>query len=92
PLPGSLALPLSSERGLQEVTHWQGRRIDPTGLVSIGERELDLGTGTWISADPLGHLASWSLTNFANNDPSWNRLRVDCNQSILDAENLQRAP
>jgi len=69
PLPGSLALPLSSARNLPEVTHWQGRRIDPTQLVGIGERELDLGTGMWISGDPYGHFASWSLMTFCNGNP-----------------------
>jgi hypothetical protein len=35
PLPGSLALPLSSERGLHEVTHWLGKRLDETGLIWV---------------------------------------------------------
>ncbi len=69
PLPGSLALPLSAERGLHEAIHWQGRYIDPTGYIHIGKREFNPANGTWISADPLGHAASWSLHSYANGNP-----------------------
>lgn len=69
PLPGSLALPLSAERGLHEVTHWLGKRIDETGYVHLGEREYHPANGSWISADPLGHFASWDLYSFANGNP-----------------------
>jgi RHS repeat-associated protein len=69
PLPGSLALSLTDERGLHEVTHWLGKRIDETGYVHLGEREYNPASGGWISADPLGHFASWDLYSFANGNP-----------------------
>ena len=65
PLPGSLALPLSPERGLHEVTHWLGKRIDPTGFVNMGVRDINPQNGQFLSGDPFGHAGSWDLYSYA---------------------------
>jgi len=48
---------------------WRTRRADPTGYVWMGARFLDPRTNSFISPDPLGHAASWSLYDFADGDP-----------------------
>jgi len=69
PLPGSLALSLTAERGLHETTHWLGKRLDETGLIWIGARYYNPQSGTWLSSDPFGHVGSWDLYSLANGDP-----------------------
>jgi RHS repeat-associated protein len=68
PLPESLALPLSTERGLHEVTNWLGKRIDETGYINLGARPYNPQSGDFPTADPLGHAGSWDLYSLCNGD------------------------
>ncbi len=68
PLPGSLLWYLSPERKLHEVTHWQGKRMDPTGLISIGARYYDPESGQFVEPDPYGHFGSLDLFSYSGND------------------------
>ena len=69
-LPGSFSLPLSPERGLHEVTHWQGRRQDETGFINMGRRPYRPDSGDFPSADPYSHAGSWDLHSFALGNPA----------------------
>jgi RHS repeat-associated protein len=60
---------LSPSTTLAEATLWRGRRIDPTGYYWFGARYYEPTSGRWLSADPLGHDASWGLYGYAGNDP-----------------------
>ncbi len=72
------AVPDYSEegQGLAAATFWRGRRSDLTGLVYMGARYYDPGTGRFLSPDPLGHDSSASLYDYADGDPV-NRLDPD---------------
>jgi RHS repeat-associated protein len=60
---------LSLGMSLADTLQWRTRRIDPTGLYCLGARYYDPLGGRFISADPLGHEASWDLYSFADGDP-----------------------
>lgn len=62
--------------GVAEASVWRTRRVDPTGLVWMGARYYEPQSGRFVSADPLGHGASWSLYDYAGGDPV-NRLDPD---------------
>lgn len=49
--------------------NWQGRRVEPTGLIWMGARYYEPKSGRFVSADPYGHGASLSLYDYANGDP-----------------------
>lgn len=61
--------PFGSGISLAEATLWRSRRIDPTGLFWLGERYYEPHGGRFLSPDPLGHAASWSLYDYAGGDP-----------------------
>ncbi|MEX1118839.1 MAG: RHS repeat-associated core domain-containing protein, partial [Terrimicrobiaceae bacterium] len=68
PLPQYAAKTLESGASLIETSTWRTRRADPTGLTNLGARHYDKDSGSFISADPLGHATSWSLYDFASGD------------------------
>ena len=68
-LPGALPDYSEEGQGLAAATFWRGRRSDLTGLVYMGARYYDPGTGRFLSPDPLGHDASLSLYDYAGGDP-----------------------
>lgn len=69
PAAGSFQKPFSSAVNLAESTAWRTRRIDPTGFFWLGARYYEPNSGRFLSADPLGHGASWSLYDYAAGDP-----------------------
>ena len=75
-LPGALPDYSEEGQGLAAATFWRGRRSDLTGLVYMGARYYDPGTGRFLSPDPLGHGSSASLYDYADGDPV-NRLDPD---------------
>ena len=54
---------------LADTLTWRSRRIDPSGLYCLGARHYEPMGGRFLSADPLGHGASWDLYSFCNGDP-----------------------
>ncbi len=54
---------------LADSLAWRSRRIDPSGLCWLGARYYDPLAGRFMSADPLGHEASWDLYSFCSGDP-----------------------
>ncbi|GAB4167496.1 MAG: hypothetical protein Fur0032_05580 [Terrimicrobiaceae bacterium] len=68
PLPQYAARTLENGASFIEVSTWRTRRADPTGLINLGARHYDKESGSFISADPLGHATSWSLYDFAAGD------------------------
>lgn len=82
PLPGSAMTALENQAGsdieerLVQSIAWQSRRIDPTGLFYMGARYYDPVSGSFLSADPLGHEASLDLYSYAGGDPI-NRIDPD---------------
>lgn len=75
-LPGAVPHYSEEGQGLAAATFWRGRRSDLTGLVYMGARYYDPGTGRFLSPDPLGHGSSASLYTYADGDPV-NRLDPD---------------
>ncbi|MEN9470398.1 MAG: hypothetical protein RL630_2131 [Verrucomicrobiota bacterium] len=75
-LPGAVPDYSEEGQGLAAATFWRGRRSDLTGLVYMGARYYDPGTGRFLSPDPLGHGSSASLYDYADGDPV-NRLDPD---------------
>jgi RHS repeat-associated protein len=75
-LPGTTPDYSEEGHGLAAATFWRGRRSDLTGLVYMGARYYDPGTGRFLSPDPLGHASSASLYDYADGDPV-NRLDPD---------------
>lgn len=69
PLPGVAAQTLGDVTQLASATAWRSRRIDPTGFYWLGARYYEPTSGRFLSADPMGHVASRSLYDFANGDP-----------------------
>lgn len=69
PAAGSFQKSFSSAVGLAEATVWRSRRIDSTGFFWLGARYYEPHGGRFLSADPLGHGASWSLYDYAAGDP-----------------------
>lgn len=63
-------LPVLEEGGYaSEVSLWRSRRTDRTGLIWMGARYYDRGSGRFISPDPAGHGGSWDLYAYAAGDP-----------------------
>jgi len=69
PQPGTAALPVDATHDVSTVLAWRGHYVDGTGLYYLGARYYDPQSGTFISADPMGHAASMSLYDYANGDP-----------------------
>ncbi|MGE3556361.1 MAG: RHS repeat-associated core domain-containing protein [Candidatus Obscuribacterales bacterium] len=55
--------------GYPEIPAWHGKCLDPTGLIWLGARYYDPGTGRFLSADPVGYPACLDLYAYANGDP-----------------------
>ena len=103
PMPGSRMRPLEKIRDLPAVLAWQGRRVDPTGLFHMGARYYDPESGSFLSADPLGHSETPDLYSYANGDPinfidptGRGRvsgdpvIRVNPNGHVIDVEGYRR--
>ena len=65
----SAAQPLDTSRDFGTALAWRGRYIDGTGFYYMGARYYEPTSGTFLSADPLGHSASMSLYDYCNGDP-----------------------
>ena len=63
-------------RDLGMLLAWRGRYLDGTGFYCMGTRYYCSETGTFLSADPLGHAASASLYDYCSGDPA-NKLDPD---------------
>jgi len=68
-LPNAPPQLLENGASIIEASGWRTRRADSTGYTWMGARHYDQTSGRFLSADPLGHAASWSLYDFANGDP-----------------------
>ncbi len=51
------------------VPQWRGHYLDWTGFYSMGSRYYEPNSGRFLSPDPLGHDASWSLYDYCAGDP-----------------------
>lgn len=69
PLPGYQMKPMEESGDLLASLAWQSRRADPTGLFCMGARYYDPASGSFVSADPLGHDASLNLYSYSDGDP-----------------------
>jgi RHS repeat-associated protein len=69
PLPDYQMQPLEQSGDLLASLAWHSRRLDPTGYFWIGARYYDPVSGSFLSADPLGHSASLDLYSYALGDP-----------------------
>ena len=69
PLPSFQSPALSDNVSLVQSLGWRGKRVDETGLISLGARAYDPVAGRFLSADPLGQAASMDLYSFADGDP-----------------------
>jgi RHS repeat-associated protein len=69
PQPGTTALPLDGVHDVSTFLNWHGRYVDGTGFYNLGNRLYDPSSGTFLSADPLGHAASMDLYSYAGGDP-----------------------
>ena len=76
PEPGLVAKPIDGTHDLSTFLAWRSKYVDPSGCYYLGNRYYDPQSGTFISADPLGHAASMSLYDYCNGDPL-NRLDPD---------------
>ncbi|NBV85239.1 MAG: hypothetical protein EBS01_02995, partial [Verrucomicrobia bacterium] len=77
PAPGGAgALAPDETRDFASTFAWRGHYIDGTGFYYLGARYYSPETGTFLSADPLGHAGSLSLYDYADGDPV-NRLDPD---------------
>jgi RHS repeat-associated protein len=68
-LPGSPLPKLAIDADVATVTAWRSRSADPTGLIYLGARYYDPETGRFLTPDPAGHAASFSLYDYAGGDP-----------------------
>lgn len=69
PAPDAFQKPFGTDIGLAEATVWRSRHIDATGFFWLGARYYEPHSGRFLSPDPLGHAASWSLYDYAGGDP-----------------------
>jgi RHS repeat-associated protein len=69
PLPGIQAQTLTDVSQVAAATAWRSHRIDPTGFYWLGARYYEPTSGRFLSADPMGHVASRSLYDFCLGDP-----------------------
>ncbi|QYY34820.1 DUF6531 domain-containing protein [Ruficoccus sp. ZRK36] len=69
PLPDYQMQPLEQSGDLLASLAWHSRRLDPTGYFWMGARYYDPVSGSFLSADPLGHSASLDLYSYAGGDP-----------------------
>ena len=68
--PGSVpAPPLDASRDFASILGWRGHYLDCTGFYAMGMRYYDPESGTFLSADPMGHPASLSLYDYCASDP-----------------------
>jgi RHS repeat-associated protein len=68
--PGGLAaVPMDGGRDLASVIAWRGHYVDGTGYYYMGMRYYAPESGTFLSADPLGHAACMDLYSYCNGDP-----------------------
>ena len=67
--PGTTAQILDGSHDISTALAWRGKVIDPTGFYYLGSRYYDPASGTFLSADPLGHAASMDLYSYCNGDP-----------------------
>ncbi len=68
--PGGLAaVPMDGGRDLGSVIAWRGHYVDGTGYYYMGMRYYAPESGTFLSADPLGHAACMDLYSYCNGDP-----------------------
>jgi RHS repeat-associated protein len=63
------APPLDASRDFASILGWRGHYLDCTGFYAMGMRYYDPESGTFLSADPLGHPASLSLYDYCASDP-----------------------
>ncbi len=63
------AASLSETVSVAEATAWRGKAADSTGFYYLGARYYEPIGGRFLSADPAGHSASFSLYDYANGDP-----------------------
>jgi RHS repeat-associated protein len=68
-VPGRRPLPLSNGADVAGASAWRGRWSDLSGLYNIGTRYYDPTVGHFLSADPLGHDATWDLYSAFRADP-----------------------
>ena len=66
---GYQAPTLTASASLADTLVWRSRGIDPSGLYNLGARYYDPLAGHFLSADPLGHVASMDLHSFCLGDP-----------------------
>jgi RHS repeat-associated protein len=69
PEPGTTMQPLDGIHDLSTLLAWRGKYVDGTGFILLGSRYYDPSSGTFLSADPLGHAASMDLYSAFNGDP-----------------------
>jgi RHS repeat-associated protein len=69
PQPGTTATPLDGTHDLSALLNWHGKYVDGTGYFYLGTRYYDPSSGTFLSADPLGHAASMDLYSYCGGDP-----------------------
>jgi len=69
PLPGNVVSPLTNAAQMASVIGWRGHVIDSTGFYWLGARYYEPTSGRFLSADPLGHVASMNLYDFCDGDP-----------------------
>jgi len=81
---------LNSGTLLADTLIWRSRRTDPSGLYCLGVRYYEPLGGRFLSADPLGHSASWDLYSFCNGD-ALNRFDPSGRFGKNVSDSLQRA-
>ncbi len=69
PEPGTTPQSWTGSQDLSTLLGWHSKYIDATGFYYLGNRYYDPSSGTFLSADPLGHAASMDLYSYCNGDP-----------------------